>query len=204
MRKKIIFIVCLCIFVIAFIIIILSSKQDLKAIVIEKDYSLTSTVDTIDQINVPILLNQKSSYFSDVNQIDKMTLSNLQEDDMMQAKIINISFSDEKIKIEDDNYYMAIYTCEIEFFPTEEMKWYFPEIYLNILYKNNVQAKLKIGEMTYNKVNSFNQEHLSLSTIRGTTSMINNNNMLDGMFLGFRNQTNNDITINILVMKLIK
>lgn len=196
MRKWIAIGTSLVLIIIVLILFLISSTpKQVKAVVVLKDYTITSKVEDVDQISVPILLNQKSSYFSDPSQIEKAYLSNISEEDFFQVKVNNISFLDQKVKIKKDKYSMAVFECEIDFHPSDEMSWYFPELYLNLNFRNQVHAKMKIGKMSYNKVTTFSQDQFSLSTIRGTTTTQNNNIFLSGMFLGFRNQSTQEIIL---------
>lgn len=201
MRKIIPYIIicCFCIVFTVVLFVSLNKKTNGKFFVYEKNYNIVYDND-VKKLNISIFVNDKKSYLVDKQQVKNCYIIDKDNSSVIDVSLMNITFNNNEVEYEDNNYFEYLFTFNINFNTEEDTEWYFNQAILQLNYNGNIMYDILIGQFSFVKVMNKNDD-VVISYIKPIISEVETNSYLSGLILGIRkNDTNNIILNNIQIM----
>lgn len=168
---------------------VLREPKQIKMTTVKESYNYVSTNDEGYNLNIAILINQKNSYITNIDEINNAYIGSVDELYKVDIKEINYGF---ETKIEADKYYYYSYTIHFDL----EFDIEVPNASLIIYYLNQKDITIDIGSISCYKVDNKNYSDLSLTNLKGVINEINNKKTLVGIVFEINNNTDAEFDIN--------
>lgn len=195
MKNKIVIGSCILMLItlLALMIIRVSGKVDsIKITTIKKAYSFVSKFQEYEYINVPIFVNHKTNYYTDIKKIEETSLIDKNEENLVKLDLQKIESLNEIIKIDGEKFYLYHFKFKI----IEENNFEFKDAYLKIDYINE-SVKINIGSFSYYKVPYYGEsdEIISITNLKAIVNEVDQTKSIVGIVLGIKNKSKKSINI---------
>jgi len=195
MKTKIVFGLLTFLLVVFIGLLFIPGHRNLKVITSPKIFSILKSSDN-EYIEIELLVNQKDTYYFNKDYISSMSIKSEFDEEIIPLVIHNISYSNNQYDYENDLFYLVNLSVSIGF-ESEEFLISFEKAFLDILYDNEENLKLYVGEFNY----LFNDNLNSDLGISNLTSTVHNNegiNTVSGIFIELYNRSTENLVINRL------
>ena len=192
MKTKIIFGLLIFLLVVFISLLFVPEKKSFKVITSPKIFSLLKSSEN-ENIKIQLLVNRNDSYYFDQEYISSISLNSELDEEIISLIIEEITYSNNLYEYENDNYYLVELSLSINF-NSEDYLIALEKAYLNILYNNEEDLKVYIGEFNYRFKDDLNDE-LSLSNLSSTVTEINSTNTVSGIYIELYNRSEENLVI---------
>lgn len=203
-KKRTILIVCG--FVISLIIISFCvsyySKRDntIKLTIVKNAYSYLSTYDEVDELVLPIFINNKNNNYLIKENINNASITDEEEENILKLNVQSIEKYNYETIINNEKFYCYLYKFNILNNSKNDSDININKAYLKLDYNNEV-VKINIGSLSSKKILSFNENNniISITNLKGIINDVKyqNQNRKDilAIAIGIKNNSNNNIII---------
>ncbi|MDD3171650.1 MAG: hypothetical protein PHO86_04945 [Bacilli bacterium] len=200
--KKYIIVLSLLVSVILVVIITIFNKTEptFKMTTIKQAYSYISTYDEEDVLDINVLINSKETKATNYNKFTNAYVTDRSRNNEILLSLIEIKETDESYFIDDEEFYLYVFSFRIPLRTNEEFSLEIGDAILRINY-SSIQVSLEIGSFSYYKVPYYgdNLGYLAISKLKPLVNEVNKEKMLLAIEIGFYNNTNKEITIKRIV-----
>lgn len=190
MLKKSLAVIGIILFGILGYLIIKTRPKELTLTIIPNAYSLVSFNESNSTLSVPLYVNQKEAYITDINCLREAFIADNSEDNLYPLKKVSINLIDE-VRIKDEKYYQFAFNFTSDY---PEESFYLDQAYLIMEYPV-CKAKLFLGSFSAYHLEDQDYEFLRINYLKGIVNPIQENKILVGAVIGFKNETNKDLII---------
>ena len=162
-----------------------------KVSTISYPYNLVSNLENEDIVDIKLLINNKKSYFLDMNKISNAYISGIEG--KLKLIIKEICISDVKMKIKNEDYYLVHYYFKIDTNIDSNYELFISKAYLYLNFSNELSTNIYIGSFSYYKYEN-SIDSIGLTNLKA----INEKNGKSGFYaclMGLRNITNSSVSI---------
>ena len=166
--------------------------ESISIISFTKEYSRIITPEEI--VSIPIYISDSNTFIIDNDLIESASLENSYN--KLAIESIDIRSTNYVEEYESTNY--SLYFFDISFTPTLVTDYFmdFSSAYLNLIYLNQDNISIEIGNLYLQFSEITNNNHIDLFRMYALTSINNDIEFISGIILGIENFTGDEIVIN--------
>ncbi len=193
MKAKIIFGLLAFLLIVFISLLFIPENKNFKVITSPKIFSLLKSSNN-ENIEIQLLVNKKNTYYFDKDYISNISLNSELDEEIISLIIEKISYSNSLYEYENDKYYLVELSLSIGF-NSDDLTIRFEKAYLDILYNNEEELKLFIGEFNYRFSNNLNSD-LAISNLSSTVIEHSGINTVSGIYIELYNISDENLVIN--------
>jgi hypothetical protein len=164
--------------------------QDIQFGTQPQSYSWYYT-DPLETVQIQTLINNPETFYTDVDYIEQLVISN--ETRVFAMELIQIEISENEVLVEEKEYYIITWEMRPKVIPTNT-RVEIEDATMVIRYQNGDQVTLAIGTMDYVFMDDVRTE-LALTELSATHEMIGDIETVSALQLGLKNRTSGLVEI---------
>ncbi len=166
--------------------------ESISIISLSKEYSRIITPEEV--VSIPIYISDSNTFIIDNDLIESASLENSYN----QLAIESIDIRSTNYVEEYDDIKYSLFFFDISFPPTLVTDYFmdFSSAYLNLIYLNQDNINIEIGNLYLRFSEITNNNHIDLFRMYSLTSINNDIEFISGIILGIENFTGEEIVIN--------
>lgn len=203
-KKKVILIVCGFIISLALMSVCVSyySKKNnsIKLTIVKNAYSYLSTYDEVDELVLPVFINNKNSNYLVKENINDASITDEAEENILKLEVEKIEKYDYEALINEEKFYCYLYKFNILNNNEGDNDININKAYLKLDYINET-IKINIGSLTSKKITSFTEDSklITITNLKGIINDVKYQNQyrkdIVGIAVGIKNNANSNIII---------
>ena len=176
MRKIISTSILIIVVIIALVIYSNTNKQTVNVTTIKNQYNVVSDESKV-HLKIPLYFDFYDSYYIDIDNVSSCYISG--DDFNFKLDLDGISYEKEE-KLNKTKYFVYIFdfTCNIN-----EGDITISNSNIDLNYNNNISISENIGSVCIKRVNKFLDDNISITKLKGITSLIKGRTTLSGIVL---------------------
>ncbi|MFW5847708.1 MAG: hypothetical protein ACOCVF_02200 [bacterium] len=194
MKKTFLIIITTYILITAIIIIVKDKDiiNEINILTVKKAYSRIITPEEV--IDIPIFFSEENNFLIDKDNIIDARIKD--EHNEVEINIEKIENAYQKTTYENISYFMFYYQIKFNQFAINNLQLNLENSYLEIIYQNETNLQLEIGDLNLLFTSINNHNHIDFTRMYSITNYENNHNVVKAIYLELENLTGNNIYIN--------